>query len=170
MYFKGFPSIYYIFDVKGQEVAKIVKDITKNVRLRKQILSNITVYDTYDMQEGETPEIVAAKIYGAAEYHWVIMLANDRYDYKNDFPMDQYSLNDYITDKYGPDEADWYAVHHYEDEDGYTVSYDPDNLASLTPISNYDYEVRLNDSKRQIKIIHPRLLGNILKQYGEMMK
>mgnify|MGYP001767703860 CR=1 FL=1 len=170
MYFKNFPQIYYVFDIAGKGVNKIVKDITLNVRMRKQLLSNISVYDFYDMQEGETPEIIASKIYGSPEYHWVIMLANERFDYKNDFPMDQYTLNNFIIDKYGPDEDSWYEVHHYEDADGHVVSYDPDNLASLVAVSNYDYEVRLNDAKRQIKLIHPQLLGNILKQYGDIIR
>lgn len=170
MYFANFPLIYYIFDVNNKEVNKIVRDITLNVRLRKQILSNIILYDYYDIQEGETPEIIASKIYGSPEYHWIIMLANERYDYKNDFPMDQHTFNDYIIDKYGPDESDWYTIRHYEDSDGYVVSYDPQNAANLTPVSNYDYEIKLNDRKRRIKIIHPKLIGQILAQYGDIMK
>lgn len=170
MYFDKFPLIYYVFDQNNTEVTKIVRDITLNVRLRKQLLSNITLYDYYDIQEGETPEIIASKIYGSPEYHWIIMLVNERFDYKSDFPMDQHTLNNYIIDKYGPNESDWYNIHHYEDEDGFIVPYNPDYAINLNAISNYDYEVKLNDSKRQIKLIHPKLVGQILRQYGDIMK
>ena len=85
MYFNDFDKILYNFVINGKEELKVMTDITKNVRVRKEILSNITLFDTYIIQEGETPEIIAEKVYGRADYHWSILLANDRYDYLNDY-------------------------------------------------------------------------------------
>ena len=85
MYFANFPKIVYDFDLSNGTDYKVVTDITRNVRVRKQILENIALYDFYDIAEGETPEIVSEKIYGTPYYHWVIMLVNQRYDYVNDF-------------------------------------------------------------------------------------
>ena len=100
MYFKKFPNIFYEFDVDGQPALKLVSDITANVRLRKTVLENITLYDEYDIQDGDTPEIIAATYYGSPEYHWIIMLANQRYDYIQDFPLGYYALEQYIIGKY----------------------------------------------------------------------
>lgn len=101
MYFKEFPKILYDFKKPdGSTETKIVRDITRNVRFRKEILENITVYDEYDIQDGETPEIIAEKVYGNPKYHWVIMLANQRWEYINDFPLDETSLIKYIEAKY----------------------------------------------------------------------
>jgi len=111
MYFSNFPKIVYDFDLSKGIDYKIVTDITRNVRLRKQILENITLYDYYDIGEGETPEIISEKIYGTPYYHWVIMLANQRYDYVNDFPLTQNELDKLIDRKYGNKK---YNVHDYK--------------------------------------------------------
>jgi len=111
MYFSNFPKIVYDFDLPNGVDYKIVTDITRNVRLRKQILENILVYDYYDIGEGETPEIISEKIYGTPYYHWVIMLVNQRYDYINDFPLTQLELDTHIDKKYGDKK---YHVHDYK--------------------------------------------------------
>jgi len=100
MYFSNFDDFIYEFNINGKDVAILMKDITKNIRFRRDVFANITVFDEYDIQGDETPEHIAEKIYGNAQYHWVVMLANERYDYKSDFPLSQYSLEKYISDNY----------------------------------------------------------------------
>jgi hypothetical protein len=163
MYFEEFPNFLYDFDVNGKRKAMLMTDITRNVRFRRDILSNITVYDEYDIIDGETPEIIAEKFYGDAQYHWVIMLANDRFDYLNDFPLDYPRLSAYIEDKYGSS-AD--SIHHYEDSTGNIVHSTAPGAAS---ISNRQYEEDLNESKRRIKIISRDLLATVLNNYKEFM-
>lgn len=104
MYFKDFPSYLYDFNY-GNGVIKttVVKDITRNIRFKKEILENIALYDEYDIVDGETPEIISEKIYGTPEYHWVIMLANDKYDYRSDFPVPEPILQKHITSYYNPE-------------------------------------------------------------------
>jgi hypothetical protein len=162
MYFKKFPNIVYEYNVGGESVLKLVSDITTNVRFRKSILENITLFDEYDIQEGETPEIIADKVYGNATYHWVVMLCNQRYDYAEDFPLSYGVFQEYVKDKYGDD---LYAVHHYE-KDGFVVLSD---VIGAELVTNYDYEDRLNESKRRIKLISPALLANILTQFKTMI-
>ena len=85
MYFKEFPKFIYDFkNPDGSTSTQIVKDITRNVRFRKEVFANISVFDEYDIVDGETPEIIAEKVYGNPKYHWVIMLANERFDYTRD--------------------------------------------------------------------------------------
>lgn len=100
MYFKEFPNLFYKFRINGNDVIKIVKDITANVRIRTQVLSNIAMYDTYNIRDGETPEIIASKLYNNPQLHWIIMLVNEKYDYLNDYPLDQRQFDDYMTFKY----------------------------------------------------------------------
>ena len=38
---------------------------------------NEIMLDQYDIQENETPEIVADRHHGSSHYHWVVMLLND---------------------------------------------------------------------------------------------
>lgn len=163
MYFKNFDQIFYDFDINGNRDLKVVTDITRNIRFRKQILSNITTYDEYDVMDGETPEIIAEKVYGNPAYHWIIMLANDRYDYINDFPLSTYNLEKHIKQKYGEDHM--YDTHHYINSDGYVVD---SAQPGATSVSNYQYEDELNESKRRIKIISPQLINTILKNFEDL--
>lgn len=163
MYFEDFPNFLYDFDIKGKRKAFIVTDITRNVRFRRDVLANVTVYDEYDIVDGETPEIIAEKIYGDAQYHWVIMLANNRFDYRADFPMTYPALSSYIQDKYGS-QAD--GIHHYEDADGNIVY---QTASGAVSVSNRQYEENVNESKRRIKIVSPSLLNTILLNYKDII-
>lgn len=164
MYFSNFDTFPYDFEINGQRKVLMVSDITKNVRFRKEILANIVLYDEYDMKDGETPEIVAEKVYGNAQYHWIIMLVNERFDYIADYPMTYDALLNYVKDKYGEDQVN--APHHYVNSNGFTVD---EYQFGATPVSNLQYEERINESKRRIKIVSPNLIGAILKQFSEII-
>ena len=162
MYFDNFPTFLYPFKVNNKTEFKLVTDISQNVRVRKEILANITLYDEYDIREGETPEIIAEKVYGSPLYHWVIMLCNERYNYVDDYPLTQYELEKHITAKYGF--GNEYDTHHYINASGNIV-----DSTQGTSVSNYDYETSLNESKRRIKLISPTLLNTILKNFKDII-
>ena len=165
MYFQKFPNILYEFDIGGKKVLKPITDITENVRFRTQILENVLLYDEYDIKEGETPEIIAAKYYGSANYHWVIMLCNQMYDWRNDWPMPYHALEQYTLEKYGTVE-DANATHHYVNSSGYIVNSDTEGA---TPVSNYQYEQDINESKRRIKLINAQLLNAIVNEFTALV-
>jgi hypothetical protein len=164
MYFKNFPQFIYDFNIKGEVKDVIISDITRNIRIRNEILSNVALYDEYDIREGETPEIIAEKVYGNPNYHWIIMLANQKYDYLEDFPLTYNALVKYVEDKYGVDNVN--ATHHWENEKGFIVNSDEPGAGS---ISNLQYEERVNEAKRRIKIISPQLLSKILNQFKDLV-
>ena len=66
-YFDKFPVIPY--DVNGDGTVVIVTDILKRVRLRANMKKELSLLDQYEVQEGETPEIVADKHHGSVYYH-----------------------------------------------------------------------------------------------------
>ncbi len=156
-------SISTPYKLNTKTKALVMTDITKNIRFRRDILANVAVYDEYDIVDGETPEIIAERIYGDAQYHWVIMLANDRYDYRADFPLQTRDLEQYISDKYG-NQVD--AIRHYENSKGIVVDSDYPGAVS---ISNRQYEEKVNESKRRIKIISPSLINTIIKNYKDLL-
>jgi hypothetical protein len=160
MYFNNFDKIYYDFEINGERKLFVVSDITKNVRIRKEILANITLYDEYDIKDGETPEIIAEKIYGNAQYHWIIMLVNQKYDYVSDFPLPLVELEKFITQKYGS--GNEYDTHHYVNLNGDIVD-EWDSQA--TSVSNYAYEDAINESKRRIKIVSINFINTLLKNF-----
>jgi hypothetical protein len=164
-YFDKLPEIFYNFPIGGSEKMVIVRDITANVRIYKSVLDNITLYDEYDIVDGETPELVSNKLYGSPQYHWAIMIANQRYDYLNDWPLPYDRLVQYCTDKYG--EGNIYDIHHYEDENGYVVN---DDYPSVTPIDNITYESVINESKRRIKIVSLTIIQQMTDEFVKLMK
>lgn len=171
-YFKNFPLVVYDFSEFGQVAKEIlVSDIVTNVRLKTELLSKIVYYNDYDVRDGETPEIISEKFYGTPFLHWIIMLVNERYDYIYDFPMQQGALEVYINDKYGI--ANINNIHHYETADGLWVNSDyvnPAGVADATPITNYEYEVNVNETKRRIKVVPPEIVGEVFRQFREIMK
>lgn len=164
MYFRNFNNILYDFEINGERKLTLVKDITKNVRIRTAILSNLTLYDEYDIREGDTPEIISEKVYGSPEYHWVVMLCNQKYDWIADFPLTQPEMDKFLTQKYGSGNED--AIHHYVNNDGFEVSSDD---AEATSVSNRTYEDDINEEKRRIKLIAPSLLFKILNSFDELI-
>lgn len=163
MYFEEFPKFLYDFEINGERVIKRVTDITQNVRLRKEVLANVVLFDSYDIVDGETPEIIAEKFYGDSKYHWVVMLANQMYDYRSDFPLPYPELTSYIEDKYGSDADD---VKYYISPNGHVVNSD---YPGATSVSYRQYEEAENEKKRRIKIVSPNVLTAILEQYKELV-
>ena len=90
------------------------------------------------------------------------MLSNDRYDYLNDFPMTVNILEKYITEKY----ANPYGIHHYVDPNGFICDATAMDASS---VSNYQYEMDVNESKRRIKIIPREIVDKILTEYRDLM-
>ena len=163
MYFKQFPQFLYDFKYGSYTKTSVVTDITRNIRFRKEVLENITLFDLYDIVDGETPEIIAEKIYGNPEYHWIIMLANQKHDYISDFPLTQYALERHIVDTYG---SQRYATHHYVNAAGFVVD---STTAGAVSVSNDQYESDLNESKRRIKIISPQIISTVLTQFKDLL-
>lgn len=150
-YFNNFPTVAYNFEINGQTTLIAIKDIALNVRVRKEILENITLFDEYDIEDNETFDIISEKLYGKPIYQWVIMLLNQRFDYRTDFPLTAVQLIRYCEQKYGKDHV--YDQHiifgnlHYEDRDGNIVQkLTEDQFIALYPYSSYaEYQQSLID-------------------------
>jgi hypothetical protein len=117
------------------------------------------LYDEYDIIDGETPEIISEKFYGTPEYHWVVMLANEKFDYLNDFPLPESVLQKHISDSYNPTlySDDWYwdrtehngvAYIHLRVTTGAGVPFNPDYLTAPVKITLYD------ETKQFVKVIN----------------
>ena len=172
MYFSSFPIIPY--DSKGDLQFKDVTNLLRRVCMRTKLKTNTFLYDTYDVKEGETPEMIAHKLYGDPELHWIVLLVNEITDRYHQWPMSGMQFLDYINDKYSnPD-----GIHHYEtaqtsgdtkikievendvDEDAYT---------GLTPITNREYEQNEQDKKRKIRLVDPSFVEQFVDEFKKLM-
>jgi hypothetical protein len=98
-YFNYFPKTLYTLDTK-KSALDTVTNITARFSFEESLKDNSTVFYTYDLKEGDTPEIVASKYYGNPEKHWIILLFNNIIDAQFDWPLDGRSLNEFVDRKY----------------------------------------------------------------------
>ena len=153
-YFNQFPSMLY--DPAGDGSAKVITNIMKRVRVRANMKKEVVMLDTYAVKENETPEIVADKHHGSPYYHWVVMLLNDISDINHDWVKSTRQMQKYLLSKYT--ETQLTETHHYEisQTSGDTtikIEVENTNYPGASPVTNYEYEVALNDSKREIDLL-----------------
>jgi hypothetical protein len=172
MYFANFPLIVY--DSVGDGNFKIVTNLLKRVALRTKVRTNTLLYDTYDVKEGETPEMIADKLYDDPELHWVILFVNNITDRYHQWPMNFGQFNAFIADKYSNIDA----VHHYEisqtsgdtsvkidigtDTTGYSE-------ADLTTITNREFEEERQDTLRQIRLLDRSYIEQFVQEFETLM-
>jgi len=176
MYFSNFPKGLY--DIKGDGNKKLVTDLMKRVKIRSKVLSEASLYDVYDVPNGENPEDTAYKHFGDPEMHWVILLTNNITNRYYGWPLTDQDFEKYITDKYdNPD-----GIHHYEitQSSGPQTGNGPSDYSHLVEVnstepgaqsvSNREYEQRLQDEKRQIKLLDPQFLGVLLIEFEKLIR
>ena len=172
MYFSSFPVIPY--DSKGDLNFKDVTNLLRRVGLRTKLKSNTLLYDTYNVKEGETPEMIAHKLYGDPELHWIILLVNEITDRYHQWPMSGMQFLDYLNDKYtNPD-----GIHHYESTQtsGDTKvkievfnEVDDDAYTGLTPITNREYEEGEQDKRRKIRLVDPSFVEQFIDEFKKLI-
>ena len=98
-FFRYYPKTFYASnnDVTGVDA---VTNIIARFGFEKKLKENSNAFYKYQIQDGDTPEIIADKYYGNVEYHWVVLLFNDIIDPQFDWPLDQNSIIEYIDKKY----------------------------------------------------------------------
>jgi hypothetical protein len=199
-YFSTFPYIEYEFP---DGVTRIVKNISIRPAIVEEFFGVHSNFDTYDIEEGDTPETLAYDLYGDVNLHWTIMLANNILNIYKDWPKTTAQFDLYLKQKYGAtktnlgnnvvlnekqlqslleyagdpaqmwdsdvfvNDSEYITIkpHHFEDENGVSYSWDVATagqltnafgqaviLGTLTPVSIYDHEVKVNEKKRNILV------------------
>ena len=171
MYFGHFPLIPY--DSVGDGNFKLVTNLLKRVAVRSKVKTNVLVFDTYDVKSGETPELIADKLYNDPELHWVVLMMNDITDRYYQWPLNENQFLAHINDKYSNVDA----THHYEisQTSGDTtikidIGTDNADHSGATAITNYEYEVSQQDSMRKIRLLDPAYIEAFVGEYKTLMK
>lgn len=110
-----FPKIKY--DINNNRLRHNYEEVTnifQRLAVVKETVNNIASYFVYDIEEGDTPEILAEKFYKDPGGAWLILLANDIFDPQFEWPLDYSSFTQYVIEKYGSVEAALTTPHHYE--------------------------------------------------------
>ena len=168
------------YDVASDGNYKLLPDILRRVKLRTGIRTGTFLFDNYDIKDGENPEDIAFKLYGDAEYHWVVLMTNNVTDRYYQWPLTQPQFQEHLTDKYGVGNED--AVHHYEktQDSGKTSSSGPNDFSHKVEcnsddgdpdiITNRIYEQRKQDEYRAIRLLDPRYLDMFIEEFDSLIR
>ena len=114
-FFDKFPLVQYTLNKQLYSEYDTATNLLFRIGLVRDMMeNNISAYYNYAIVDGDRPEIVAEKVYGDAEAHWIILYANNIFDPYYDWPMDSRTFDNYITDKYGSIAWAQTNYHHYE--------------------------------------------------------
>lgn len=113
-YFDYFPRIPYNISKTDQVHLDLITDIFFRFKFLDKVKKMKVAYFSHQLQSGETPDILANKVYGEPQAHWIILLLNDIVDPNIDWYKDENTFENFIIDKYGSIAEAYNTIHHYE--------------------------------------------------------
>ena len=188
-YFRNLPRVGYDINGTGKNSFLSVTNIMKRVKFKPSVLEDISNYYPYFVKEGERPDIIAHAQYGNIGYAYLIMLINDIQDPNFDWPLSSQIFEKFIINKYGSVTLAIAGIKHYYQivraevartgtservpEVKFAVdetTYDALDSADRSTLTDYDYEVELNDAKREIRLINSDFIQDIDYQVKNSLK
>ena len=189
-YFRELPNLYYQSQSSDRTSSKdyvLVKNLFRRTKLRDDLQNVFTIFDKYQIEQGERPDTIADKLYGNPGLDWVVMMTANIINVRDQWPLSDSELYNYVDEKYG---TDLYNVRFYEttevkDSSGrlilpkgqivdsdFTIPNPNEPLSNLNPVtsvSNYDYEIRENEEKRQIYVLKPAYLTQFVEDMRDQV-
>tara|TARA_B100000900_G_scaffold259842_1_gene221472 strand:+ start:1460 stop:2107 length:648 start_codon:yes stop_codon:yes gene_type:complete len=189
-YFRELPNLRYP-SFLPEKISSLdfieVKNIFRRVKLRDDLQNNFTVFDKYEIGEGMRPDTVAEELYGSSDFDWIVITVAGIINIRNEWPLNNRDLFNYADLKYGDslNSARFFETTEVKDATGrlilpkgkvvdsnFTIPKPGEPNATLNPvvgISNYEYETRLNEEKRNIFILREEYLQQFLNDMREIM-
>ena len=195
-YFRQVPDFQYVNrtpDAQSISDYQTVKNLFKRGKLREDIFGNLNFFTKYKIVGDERPDNVAYNVYEDESLDWVVLLANNILNVQTEWPLPQSGFDNFLLEKYGSYQ-NMNAVRHYEttevvNSNGITIipaglvvpsnfstSYYDNGLGRkvtirnfTVPITNYQYEQKIEDDKRNIFILKARYLNLIFNDMNELM-
>ena len=195
-YFRQVPDFDYVNrDSDGKNIGdyQIVKNLFKRVKIRPDILENLAYFSQYKITGDSRPDNVAFEIYGDESFDWLVLLSNNIMNLQTEWPLSQAAFNDFLIKKYGDIEKS-NNIHHYETREmkndsgeiiipkglnvpkNYKVEYFDRKrnqyvvrTNEVDAITNYTYEVRKEESKRNIYLLKAEYVELVLDDVERLM-
>lgn len=145
-FFKYFPKVYY--DLTGSDGFDVVTNITTRFTFDQNLKENSIVFYEYDIQEGDTPEIIAYKFYKDPERHWIVLLYNNILDPSNEWPLFGDAFNRYVDKKYQENGGILWAMNSNNIHSYYKIitrTSDTDEIIEKFQITSEDYANTANE-------------------------
>lgn len=158
-------AYFNVFPLVRMNNGTLAVNITARTAFLSKYRDDPRYYYEHSIGEGETPEIIADKFYDDATLAAFILMFNGIINVYEEWPMDSYSLDLYIDDKY----ANPNDIHHYVAASTGNIVDADYPVYDRVPVTNAEYEIELNESRRKIKLILPELIGSVVAQHRELM-
>ena len=195
-YFNYIPDFAYPSRLPDAKISDyiVVKNLFKRGKLRDDIYQNIAFFTKYEIIGNDRPDNVAAEIYGDSDLDWVVLISNNIVNVQSEWPLLQNDFDRFMLDKYGTYDK-MNDTHHYETKEvkntagavivpeglqvasDYSVTYydwyqsgEITRSDITTEVTNYDYESKLEDAKRNIFLLKNSYLHIITDDLEEMME
>lgn len=173
-----------------------VKNIFRRVKLREDLLDDFVTLETYRIKGDERPDQVAHLFYGDPRYDWIVLTVNNSIDQNFSWPMTDDKFYNFLLTKYGSEEKineiKYYITKEIKDFEGnimleagivvdsdFVFKYFDRKLEKqvtvsgsglLKSITNFDYEMDLNEQKRDILILRREYLDEVLRDSDKELK
>ena len=194
-YFRQLPDFNYVnLDSNLSSEYTRVKNLFKRGELRSDIFVNLAFFNKYSIVGEESPDEVSLRLYDTEEFDWVILLANNIINVRDEWPLSNDSLYNHLIDVYGSEE-NLQNIHHYEtievkDDSGRVVLrkglrteemysftyYERSTQQNVTvsnaseAISNYIDAIRKEEAKRNIFVLKPEYLNVLTNDIERIMQ
>ena len=189
-YFRELPNLRYPSFLKEKKSSLDyieVKNVFRRIKLRDDLQKNFTIFNKYEIEEGMRPDTVAEELYGNPEFDWIVLTVAGILNVRNEWPLNNRDLYNYCLDKYDDslNSVRFFETKEVKNADGklilpkgkvvdsgFTIPKPGEPTATLNPvvgISNYEYETRLNEEKRNIFILREEYLQEFLNDMREIM-
>ena len=196
-YFQRVPDFNYVSRLPDSKIGDYirVKNLFKKGKLREDIFQNVAFFEKYKIVGDDRPDNVAFEVYNDSSLDWLVLLSNNVLNVQSEWPLPQTDFDRFVLDKYGDYDTLYNGIHHYETtevknsqgvtiipaglqvDSSYSVSYydfftdlqvTTGNLA--IPVTNYEYEEKVENDKRNIFILKPRYLNIVFDDMEEIMQ
>ena len=189
-YFRELPNLRYpsFLQEKGSSFDYVeAKNLFRRTKLRDDLQNNFTIFDKYEIVEGMRPDNVAQELYESDQFDWVVLLVAGITNVRNEWPLSNRDLYHYALDKYGDslNSNMFFETIEVKDSSGrlilpkgkvvdqnFTIPKPGAPNATINPvvgISNFEYETRINDEKRNIFVLRLEYLQEFVNDFRELM-
>ena len=194
-YFKQIPDFQYVSRLPNATISDYinVKNLFKRGKLKENVASDATLFTKYKVEGDDRPDNVAFKVYDNENLDWLVMVCNNIMNLQSEWPLLQAEFDRHLIDTYGTYE-NLNSIHHYETieiknsmgvklveaglevESDYSITY-YDSITEqevtqtniVTPITNLEYETKLDDDKRNIFLLKPSYVNVVADDMEEIM-
>ena len=113
-YFREIPNLEYQSPFSNRLSSSsyvTAKNLFRRMKIRDDLQNIFTLFNKYEIVQGARPDTVAEELYGKASLDWVVILSAGIINLRNDWPLSDKDLYNYVVEVYGSDRDN---IHHYE--------------------------------------------------------